>query len=365
MLHFSIHRLTVIVFFILAYLMKKEAITLVTSLMRNKLFAKSLPADVHESHTEVDRITTQMGDDHLLLGKLINPHPYGNKLGYVAIVVVTYHNIELLKETIDGITQQSYPYYRIYIIDIGGSSSTNKYINHLINQNYNLAYYQLSKDLGRAGAFHYGIERVEIDGYPFIWCMEAGMIPQRYSLWELWKTINISKDKICLQSNCISRTKTHKLTEAYYEQRFAFLKSFTYRGLLISREFVGEIGLPNKELFDTFDEMEYSLRAINSGYRIIQVNSSLLSYHNDTEFIYPFNSTGKYKLPKASKEKWYYYMRNGIIVFPKNNHENLRFRRNHLHLLFSILLCYPKCFPAALCGYLDGKKGVTGKSKKY
>lgn len=345
--------------------MKIEEITFAPSLMRNKIFAKPLLAAMHESHAEVDHITTQMGDDHLLFEKLINPHPYGNKLGYIAIVVVTYQNTELLKETIDAIIRQSYPYYRIYIIDIGGSNSTDKYISHWMNQNFNLAYYQLSKDLGRAGAFHYGIERAEIDRYPFIWCMEAGMIPQRYSLWELWKTINISKDKICLQSNSISRTKAHKLTEAYYEQRFAFPKSFTYRGLLISREFVREVGLPNKELFDTFDEMEYSLRAINSGYRIIQVNSSLLSYPNDTELAYSYSSGGKNKLPKASKEKWYYYMRNGIIVFPKYNQENLKFRRDHLHLLFAILLRYPKCFPAALCGYLDGKKGVTGKSKKY
>jgi putative peptidoglycan lipid II flippase len=285
---------------------------------------------------------------------------------YVGIVIVTYNNTDGLKRILEQIRYQSFHRYKVFIIDNGSTIDVQGHIGSYLEQNRNFAYYRLNTNLGRAGGFHYGIKLAYDHGASVIWGLEDNVIPHKYALEVLMNVIRSRRGKTCLISNGTDTFERDKVaTICNRGPKLLTMTDFTFCGVLLPRNLVEEIGVPRKELYKCFDDVDYSHRAVENGYSIYRVRDSLLLCQDQKEEIRSVNLLHKsYSLPQRNKVDWYYYMRNHILIHKECKEEEMS-RRERLRLLICILISVPNCFIAALTGLIDGRRGIMGRSEKY
>ena len=132
------------------------------------------------------------------------------------------------------------------------------------------------------------------------------------------------------------------------------------------RYLLDEIGYPRKEFYESFIEEDYAKRIGKAGYHIYQIRYAPLLYRSIAEKRIKYKSGGKtYEIEKMSPEKWYYYMRNGLLTYPGDEEKDKQFRKEQGRRLLGVFITDPLSFPAALEGYIDGVRRVTGRKKRY
>lgn len=93
----------------------------------------------------------------------------------VNCVVVTYNRIELLKENITALKQQTYPLHKIFIIDNCSTDNTPDYLAQLNDpQIQNI---RMTKNIGGAGGFNEGIKQAVLSRCEYVWVMDDDTIP--------------------------------------------------------------------------------------------------------------------------------------------------------------------------------------------
>jgi GT2 family glycosyltransferase len=285
---------------------------------------------------------------------------------FIGIVIVTYNNADGLRLMLEQIRNQSFLRYRVFIIDNGSTGNTREYIRGYLERNRNINYYRININLGRAGGFHYGIRLAYDQGAVAIWGLEDNVIPHRYALEALIYESRRLEGKFCLISNTTDRFDRERITDIRSREfRLLRISDITFRGVFIPRIMVDEIGLPRKELYRYFDDLDYSRRALDKGYTFYRVRDSLLLYQEEKEEVRCIKLLRKsYEIPLRSKVDWYYYMRNNRLMHSYREKDKA-FRRGQFDLLIGILIVSPNCIPAAMDGLRDGRKGITGRSERY
>jgi GT2 family glycosyltransferase/O-antigen/teichoic acid export membrane protein len=285
----------------------------------------------------------------------------------VGIVVVTYNRREILKDTLEHIRNQTYRNFTVFIIDNASTDGTGTYMRAFTKDNSSFHYYKLKRNLGGSGGFYHGIKLAYQSGVDYIWGMDDDAWAKPEALKVLVETIGGLEGKTCLVSDTSQNRKKNEPTERLRrENRIIPQKTFMFLGFFIPKQLVEDIGYPRKDLFLYFDDFDYSKRAVKAGYQIYRVKDSILEHPDMMQETKKFTLMGKkFTIQKMPEWKWYYYMRNGILIYPKKERDSRLFRKYHLKTLVGVMIAYPKCFPAALAGYIDGKRGVEGKSKRY
>lgn len=271
----------------------------------------------------------------------------------VGIVVVTYNRLELLKKNIASIRNQSYTNFSVFIINNASTDGTTQYLRQVsLPEQFHIIH--MNENTGGAGGFYEGIKRAYENGCDYIWGMDDDAIPDRDALEHIVGFITDQSAKNCYVSNVIHDDSTPGGSGLVRKDTFLFL------GFCIPRHLVDNIGLPRKELFIYFDDLEYSTRARKAGYDIYTVMDSVIRHpammNNSKKFTF-FGK--KFDVQDMPDWKWYYYMRNAVLAFPKS--ENKAFRRSTKRLLLGVLLAYPQKFGSALLGYVHGLLGISGK----
>lgn len=271
----------------------------------------------------------------------------------VGIVVVTFNRLELLKKNIEAIKNQTYDNYQVYIINNASTDGTYEYLKTIdLGEKFSIIH--MKENTGGAGGFYRGIKTAFENNCDFIWGMDDDAIPDSDALEKILNYVRECNDKVCYVSNVIHDEKFPDKNGLIEKNTFLFL------GFFIPRHLVETIGLPRKELFIYFDDLEYSMRAKKAGYRIYTVIESVIRHpammNNSKKFVFLGK---KFDVQDMPEWKWYYYMRNAVLAFPKS--ENKNFRRSTKRLLLGVLLAYPQKFGSALQGYVHGLMGKSGK----
>ena len=95
-------------------------------------------------------------------------------------VVVTYNRLDLLKECLKALEEQTFRIHKIFIINNHSTDQTATYLENLKeNPNYDIT--NLPENIGGAGGFSEGIKRAAMDGCDWIWVMDDDTIPHQYS----------------------------------------------------------------------------------------------------------------------------------------------------------------------------------------
>src|SRR5690554_1438069 len=104
----------------------------------------------------------------------------------VCAVVVTYNRIELLKECIEALLNQSVTLNKLIVIDNNSSDGTKEYLGEIANTNKELfEIILLPINLGGAGGFYEGIKAACEYKPDWIWIMDDDTEPEKNCLLKL------------------------------------------------------------------------------------------------------------------------------------------------------------------------------------
>lgn len=101
-------------------------------------------------------------------------------MGRVCIVVVTYNRLELLKEVVESLRNQTYTECQILVVNNGSTDST---LEWLSLQSDIITITQ--ENCGGAGGFHTGMKYAAENEYDYCWVMDDDVISEPNALEEL------------------------------------------------------------------------------------------------------------------------------------------------------------------------------------
>lgn len=234
----------------------------------------------------------------------------------VAIIVVTYNRLELLKECVDSLRNQSYQNYDIIVVNNG---STDETLNWLSSQNELVVITQ--ENLGGAGGFFTGIKYACENGYQYSWVMDDDVITDVYALENLVNKTSFCSGFICskvldLENNLcnvpkISLKKSSKTGELTWGNKLNHnllqVDITSFVSMFFNNQLVYELGLPYKEYFIWGDDTEYSSRISNSYGSYMAIDSIVTHKRTIQSVLSIFTETNKRRI-----DNYFYAYRNRI-----------------------------------------------------
>lgn len=206
----------------------------------------------------------------------------------IAAVVVTYNRLDLLKECIQSLRNQTRELDEIIVVNNSSTDGTEEW---LLNQNDLTVITQ--PNLGGAGGFHTGIKAAYEKEYDWIWCMDDDSFADINSLKHLEQNINskyiaiagVVKDfdnKVLnihrgyLRLNKLPKQNIQIPLIVHLDSQLV-IDFASFVGILISSKVVSLVGLPKREFFISNDDVEYCIRMQKFG-NILYVPESII-YH--------------------------------------------------------------------------------------
>ena len=188
----------------------------------------------------------------------------------VAIIVVTYNRLNLLREEIDALRKQTFTDCQIIVINNGSTDNTLDWLN---NQSDVITITQ--ENLGGAGGFYTGMKYAVENGYKFCWVMDDDVICESHALEELYKAYYAKEGIGFVCSNVVGidgrpmnvPTVAVKLADNGYpdfmdliEKSMIRVSCATFVSVFLPTNIISLIGLPYKEYFTWGDDTEYTER---------------------------------------------------------------------------------------------------------
>lgn len=190
----------------------------------------------------------------------------------VGIVVVTYNRLELLKEVIASIRQQTFTDSDIVVVNNGSTDGTADWLN---GQNDVVTITQ--ENLGGAGGFNTGMRYVAEHGYDYCWVMDDDVVCSPTALEELMKAVIVRENIgfVCSRVLGIDGNPMNtpvpamkSIVEGMYSDVFELVNTHamvrldraTFVSVLLPSRIIFKVGLPYKEFFIWGDDYEYTFR---------------------------------------------------------------------------------------------------------
>lgn len=295
-------------------------------------------------------------------------------------IIVTFNRKEKLIEALNHLLNQTIKPIHIFLIDNHSTDGTQELLQQKGMLNNPIIDYQyLDKNYGGSGGFYYGVKRaLQFSDYDFVSLSDDDAMysadyfeliaksaqenPQVYAFTGTVMTdgiIQTDHRRIVTEPKWI---REEEIPISQYSKDF-FLDEASFVGLVVSREVLQKIGLPDKDYFIYYDDTEYSLR-IRTQTKILNVSKAIINHE-----------TKPTKNAKGMTWKHYYGIRNFILT--KRRHSNwplltpylyYRYCRHLFHIALSpsykgyrhqMFYVYNEAFKDGL----KGKKGVSPKFK--
>lgn len=196
----------------------------------------------------------------------------------VTAVVVTYNRINLLKECVVALLEQTYQNMNILIVDNNSTDGTREYLQRISNtNNEKIHVLSLKENIGGAGGFYEGIRHAMQSAPDWLWLMDDDTIPEKEACEELCKAVDVlggnigflSSNVYGMNNECMNtpRMKMNQKGENGYadwnihlEKGLVKVDSATFCACFISADAVRKVGLPLRDYFIWGDDTEYTLR---------------------------------------------------------------------------------------------------------
>ncbi len=293
----------------------------------------------------------------------------------VCAVVVTFKRQELLREGLQALQNQTRPLDHILVVDNNSGDGT---VEMLAREFPGVEVLALSQNGGGAGGFHAGMKHAFEAGYDWLWLMDDDGRAHSDCLQNLLGAGDSHGARIPLQQDQGGRfygigrwpnfetDVTEEVMAKGQPVEGKFL--FAFVGPMIHRDVVSQIGLPIKEFFIWFDDVEYALRIQTKTKNPIIVVPQAVFAHNfgtvkkEARFLWRRSMRGTF-----ASWKLYYGTRNPIYIIlhqRRRRGELNRFLALQLkHLLGDLEFERARCDRAQqrLLGLLHGLRGTLGK----
>lgn len=236
----------------------------------------------------------------------------------VALIIVTYNRVTLLKECLNSIYKQTFKNFDTIVINNGSTDGTKDFLSTqkniiVINQ----------ENVGGAGGFYSGMKYMYEHQYQWLWMMDDDGIADKNQLQNLLKAGEKYKflnalviDKDNHNKLAFIAPKFKKLAEVI---QHPIIESFIhpFNGTFIHRSVIEKIGFIKKEMFIWGDEQEYTARAVKAGFKPVTVTNAI-HYHPKEKGlkvnVIPFVKSDKFiLLIKPESLSHIYYRNQGFI----------------------------------------------------
>ncbi|MCL4708221.1 glycosyltransferase [bacterium] len=295
--------------------------------------------------------------------------------------IITFNRPAQLKEAIQRTLAQTHPPDCLLIVDNGDPEKTKPVIREFTGPN--ILYHSLGENLGPAGASAYALQKLVEEGHDWIAFGDDDTPPRIPDTFE--RLLNLA----CRETNVggvgavgarfdWTKGELHRLPDQALQGVVEVDGIGTGQQLIVSREVIKTVGLPNSRLFFGFYDPEYCLRIRRAGYRLLVEGELMHKYREKTGRL---NLIVKRSLlPRHSDNSlWrrYYVTRNYIFMMQQTFKRPDLARREALKALGRTLSAWgrgPRYAVAfsqlQLRGIFDGYCGRLGrtvlpKAKKY
>jgi rhamnopyranosyl-N-acetylglucosaminyl-diphospho-decaprenol beta-1,3/1,4-galactofuranosyltransferase len=246
----------------------------------------------------------------------------------VAAVVVTFNRLALLKECIAGLRSQTVPVQHIIVVNNGSSDGTDSW---LAEQQGLIVVTQAN--LGGSGGQYTGIGKAMEEKADWIWLMDDDAEPYPDALEKLLPFLDAGKVAAAACSvidNAGGLSLVHRgqfdyrqLTAEFgcqpipagdYARQSLPVGYATFVGIIVNSRAIERIGLPKKEFFLHFDDIEYSLRLKNYGSILLVPESKILHKENASNHFFQKKVFGKNRTRIKYEKLWlrYFVIRNVV-----------------------------------------------------
>jgi len=257
----------------------------------------------------------------------------------VSIIILSFNRRDQLIVSLNRIREVDYENYEIIVVDNNSSDETSSAINRLFND---IVLLELKRNIGIAG-WNEGMKIAKGD---FFLLLDDDSFPQKDLLKKA--IINsLNKTPWDILAIRIFNNASHKFESI--PSINGNIVTFIGCGVLIKREVIKNIGMFCEQLFLYDHEIEFCMRAINSGFSILEFSESYVT-HN----LSPINRTIKYN---TDLRYLFYSTRNYIFILFL--HFNLiSFLLHFSRILLSGLTygIFHLCLPTILMGIKDSIK---------
>ena len=238
----------------------------------------------------------------------------------IVAVVVTYNRLELLKNLLQSLREQTVKLDQIIVVNNSSTDGTYEWLNKQSD-----LYVITQENLGGAGGFHTGLKYAYEQDADWIWFMDDDIEPAKNCLELLIdglsndhtddRTIRIpmryTQDGKPFLNDVLKYNLTNPLSsfwvnfinEKSLENKFIKVMGATFEGPLIHKSLLQVAGFPLSKFFIYADDTEYFLRAARFGYEIIVFRDAKLYKKIVTEVAL-----------KKFSWKHYYVIRNLIAI---------------------------------------------------
>jgi len=220
----------------------------------------------------------------------------------VGSVIVTYNRVNVLKNSVAAVLNQTRRPDFTVIVDNNSSDATQAWISQLAASDESVVPIFLDRNYGGAGGFHYGLKKAYERGADWIWMLDDDSVPAADALEILLANLAIMQQDgsseigyLCSEVNWTDGTR-HRMnipgpafewTRNHPRVKDSFeIMAATFVSTLINRKAVKAVGYPVKEFFIWFDDVEYTLRISDAHFLNYYIRDSKVTH--DT----PDNETG-------------------------------------------------------------------------
>lgn len=205
----------------------------------------------------------------------------------VVALVVTFNRKAYLEKVLDSLANQSYPIEKIIIVDNNSADGTADLVAEVKLKCPEIEYYNTGANLGGAGGFHFGFQKIMDLSYDFLWLMDDDLLPENDCLnnlivngtGDIRQPLRFNLDGSCaelspikfdLKSRFIIRPKRLSVKDVVDSNTLKNIdiEGIPFEGPLITKQVVDHIGVPNPDFFIFYDDIDYSIRARKEGFRI-------------------------------------------------------------------------------------------------
>jgi GT2 family glycosyltransferase len=258
----------------------------------------------------------------------------------VIAVVATYNRRQMLAECLAALARQTHPLAAVIVVDNASTDGTEETVAEA--EGLELAYVRLARNGGGAEGFHYGVKHALERPADWLWLMDDDCEPLPDCLERLLAsraaadartsvvcpTVVSGEDRLLplnrlVRARRLVRSPLVPLPAERYEQAEAPIDTASFVGPLIRAEDARRAGLPVREVFIRFDDIEYIDRLGEGGARSVVNVSAATIRHKEPVPLVDVSLAGTLrtfltKRPFAGQWKHLYGVRN--LIFAGRRH---------------------------------------------
>lgn len=262
----------------------------------------------------------------------------------VVAVIVTFNRKLMLQEMLRSFNKMTRTPDFIIIVDNNSSDGTGAFLASIVGSAHNVIPIFLNTNVGGAGGYHIGIERGCELGADWVWTLDDDCVPQPDALEKLIdfmknyekghsahigflaSRVNWTDGSLHLMNKPGVLFRSDSIDE--FDKGIKPIKYASFVSILINRNAIEMVGLPIKEFFIYFDDVEYTRRITSSGFAAYYVPASIVTHVTATNRGLSLDS---FLLSPAYIGKYQYMIRNLVAV---NRRESLGWLRETCRLVY-------------------------------